>query len=196
MADINDWEEFEETNNKLENTNLNKNIESEEIIKPKEEKKPEIKKVENVKFEEKKSETIKTNLKATETVSENKNNPNVSDLLSSEKDFLDLAVLSVAKIKDAKKLNKLTLTYLKQNIDLLCPTLESTKINELIKNLTVLFNTKRKAESEKDGKKPKNKQPTLSSGKAMDSAASKGILDEYEEDDYYSDENYEQDDFM
>jgi hypothetical protein len=114
--------------------------------------------------------------------------------LNTEKDFVDLAVLNIGKIKDSHKPSKFTFTYLKNSLDLLAPGLEADKIDQLIKDLTVMFNKKRKEESEKYGKKPKNKQPTINSGKAMETMAAKGKLDVYE-DDHVSD-NYENDDFM
>ncbi len=186
MADINDWEEYEETTQKADKLNLNNNFESEEIIKPKEEKKTTETKKESAKKPENKT--------ATETNTENKEATSQQGILSNEKDFVDLAVLSVAKIKDAKKLSKFTLTYLKKNLEGLCGDLEATRIDELIKNLTVLFNKKRKEESEKYGKKPKNKQPSLQSGKALESAAAKGKLDVYDDDEYSDD--YAEEDFM
>lgn len=185
MADINDWEEYEKTTQKLEKTNINNNFESEDLIKPKETK-PQVK--------DKKEATTKIEKKELET-EKKENDDNKQGLLANEKDFVDLAVLSVAKIKDANKLSKFTMSYLKKNIEELTPTIETARIDELIKNLTVLFNKKRKEESEKYGKKPKNKQPSLASGKAMDAATVKGKLDVYE-DDAYSDEDYGQDDFM
>ena len=128
-----------------------------------------------------------------------KNTPKNCDIninLNTEKDFIDLAVMNVGRIKDAKKPTKFTFTYLKNTMDLLAPTLEADKIDQLIKDLTVMFNKKRKEESDKNGKKPKNKQPSLVSGKAMDSLVMKGKLDVYE-DAHNSDENYDNaDDFM
>lgn len=199
MADINDWEEYEETTEKAGKLNLNdkkNNFESEEIIKPKEEKKTsQTKKVDKKENEAKAPKTESNPSNSLINVGDNKEsilNPQGS--LVNEKDFVDLAVLSVAKIKDANKLNKFTLSYLKKNLEELGPSLETGRIDELIKNLTVLFNKKRKEESEKYGKKPKSKQPSIVAGKALDSAAAKGKLDVYD-DEEYSDE-YEADDFM
>lgn len=202
MADINDWEEYEETTEKAGKLSLNdkkaNNFESEEIIKPKEEKKAtETKKAENPK-EASTAKAQKTEPKPSDSSlnsTENKESIlNQQAALTNEKDFVDLAVLSVAKIKDANKLGKFTLSYLKKNIEELGPTLEAARIDELIKNLTVLFNKKRKEESEKYGKKPKSKQPSIVAGKALDSAAAKGKLDVYEDEEYSDD--YDNDDFM
>lgn len=115
--------------------------------------------------------------------------------LNTEKDFIDLALLNIGRIKDSNRPSKFTFTYLKNTLDLLTPNLEAEKIDQLIKDLTVMFNKKRKEESEKFGKKPKSKQPTINSGKAMESLASKGKLDVYEEQ-HASDDHYENDDFM
>ncbi len=196
MADINDWEEYEETTEKTGKMSLNNNLESEEIIKPKEEKKTkEPKKAENTTSTTKAQKTDPKPSDSSLNSTENKESIlNQQAVLTNEKDFVDLAVLSVAKIKDANKLGKFTLSYLKKNIEDLGPTLEAARIDELIKNLTVLFNKKRKEESEKYGKKPKSKQPSIVAGKGLDSAAAKGKLDVYE-DDVYSDD-YDNDDFM
>jgi len=190
MADINDWEEYEETTKKTDKSNPINNFESEEIIKPKEEKKTtEPKSVEN------KGSAIQ-NQKSETKLYENTTDEKTSQqgMLNNEKDFVDLAVLSVAKIKDANKLSKFTQSYIKKNLEELGSTLEAARIDELIKNLTVLFNKKRKEESDKYGKKPKSKQPSIVAGKALDSAAAKGKLDVYEDDEYS--DNYEDEDFM
>jgi len=121
-------------------------------------------------------------------------NVDININLNTEKDFIDLALLNIGRIKDSQKPSKFTFTYLKNTMDLLTPGLDADKIDQLIKDLTVMFNKKRKEESDKLGKKPKSKQPTINSGKAMESLSAKGKLDVYE-DDHISD-NYENDDFM
>lgn len=208
MADINDWEEYEETTAKAGKLSLtdkkgtsSSNIESEEIIKPKEEKKATAAKKTESKETSSSAKAQKTDLvKPSDSSSANASTENKESILNqqaplgNEKDFVDLSVLSVAKIKDANKLSKFTLSYLKKNIEELASTLEPARIDELIKNLTVLFNKKRKEESEKYGKKPKSKQPSIVAGKALDSAAAKGNLDVYDDDEYSDD--YDNDDFM
>jgi len=64
--------------------------------------------------------------------------------LVTEKDFTDLAVQSVSRIKAANKPSKFTFSYLKTNLDLLVPTLDGEKLDQLIKDLNVHFNKKRK----------------------------------------------------
>ena len=125
----------------------------------------------------------------TKSLEEQNLNDNMNQL-TNEKDFIDLSVLSAAKIKEAKKPVKFTMSYLKENLEELCPMLETRRVDEILRNVTALFNKKRKEESEKYGKKPKSKTPTLMAGKAIDSAASKGKLDVYEEE-YYSEEDEE-----
>ena len=115
-------------------------------------------------------------------------NINDTELLESEKDFIDLSVISVAKIKEANKPTKFTMSYLKQNLEELCPVMETNRVDEILRNLTTLFNKKRKEESEKYGKKPKKAGVSLQSGKAMDSATAKGKLDVYDDEEYYSEE--------
>jgi len=201
MADIKDWEEYEETTEKSLKLNLKgkkNNFESEEIIKPKEERKiitgPKKAESKDSSSSAKAQKTDSNPLDSSNKVGENKEKILIPQgALANEKDFIDLAVLSVAKIKDAKKLSKLTLSYLEKNIEELGLTLETARIDELIKSLTVLFNKKRKEESEKYGKKPKSKQPSIVAGKALESAAAKGNLDVYD-DDQYSDD-YDDDDY-
>jgi hypothetical protein len=114
--------------------------------------------------------------------------------LNVEKDFIDLAVLNVSRVKSAGKPSKFTLTYLKQNLDLLAPTLEADKIDSLIKDLTVMFNKKRKEESEKSGKKTnKNKAPNINTGNVR--KAEKMTFDDNEEF-HGEEEDYDEDDFM
>jgi hypothetical protein len=121
-------------------------------------------------------------------------NVDVNINLNTEKDFVDLAVKNIGRIKDSQKPSKFTFTYLKNTLDLLTPALEADKIDQLIKDLTVMFNKKRKEESVKYGKKSKNKQPTINAGKGMESLAAKGILDVYVDENVSDD--YENDDFM
>jgi hypothetical protein len=112
-------------------------------------------------------------------------------IMTTEKEFVDLAVNGVAKIKSANKPTKFTLSFLKNNIEQLGPTLEPEKLDQLIKDLTALFNKKRKEESDK-GKGKKSKQPTINSGKAVDKLDRMGeiqVEDDYEEDEYYDDED-------
>ena len=113
--------------------------------------------------------------------------------LKIEKDFIELATVNVAKIKEAKLPSKLSLSYLKHSIDLLGPSLDSEKIDNLIKGLTVMFNQKRKEENEKAGKQKKIKY-VQKGGKAQDQISSLSE-NKYDKDDY-GDEDFEDDDFM
>lgn len=113
--------------------------------------------------------------------------------LKIEKDFIDLAVSNVSRIKDAKLPTKFSVTYLKQNLDLLGPTLDSEKIDYLIKGLTVMFNQKRKEENEKAGKQKKIKY-VQKAGKIQDQISS---LTETYDNNYNEDEDdYDDDAFM
>ena len=53
--------------------------------------------------------------------------------LNVEKDFIDLAIKNTNKIKDSNKPQVFTFSYLKNTLELLCPTLESYQISDLIK---------------------------------------------------------------
>jgi hypothetical protein len=115
--------------------------------------------------------------------------------LVTEKDFIDCAVKNVSKIKEANKPSKFTYTYLKNSIDLLGPTLDGDKLNSLIKDLTVMFNKKRKEESDKT-KKPGKDKPSVSAGKGLDRAEKMGALEDYGKIDDVEEENYDEDDFI
>ena len=117
--------------------------------------------------------------------------------LVNEKDFIDLAVKTVSRIKEANKPSKFSFTYLKNTIDLLAPTLDGDKLDQLIKDLTVQFNKKRKEESEKSGKKPGKGKPSVSAGKGLDRAEKMGAFEDFGvKDDFEGDEDYEEDDFI
>ena len=115
--------------------------------------------------------------------------------LVTEKDFIDCAVKNVSKIKEANKPSKFTYTYLKNSIDLLGPTLDADKLNSLIKDLSVMFNKKRKEESDKS-KKPGKDKPSVSAGKGLDRAEKMGALEDYGKVDAVEEENYDEDDFI
>ena len=53
--------------------------------------------------------------------------------LVTEKDFIDLAVQSVSRIKAANKPSKFTFSYVKTGLDLLGPTLDGDKLDQLIR---------------------------------------------------------------
>jgi len=117
--------------------------------------------------------------------------------LLNEKDFIDLATFNASNIKSAAKPSKFTFTYLKNTLDLLAPTLEADKIDQLIKSLNVLHNQKRKEESDK-GKKTTKGKPAINIGKGTRLEAS-GALDAFsgmKEKQENLDEDFEEDDFM
>jgi hypothetical protein len=117
--------------------------------------------------------------------------------LVTEKDFIDLAVRNVSKIKGANKPSKLTHIFLKHSIELLGPTLDGDKLDMLIKDLTVMFNKKRKEESEKAGKKPASKaKPSVSAGKGLDRAEKMGAFEDFGLEDEIQEDDYDQDDFI
>ena len=119
-------------------------------------------------------------------------NNNIS--LSLEKDFIELAQQNAAKINEAKRPSQFTFSYLKNLIELLAPSLDSARINDLIKAITVVFNKKLKEEGA--GSKSKLKKPNINTGKAIDRNDKKGIIQEYGGRDDYEEEEYEDDDFM
>jgi hypothetical protein len=117
--------------------------------------------------------------------------------LVNEKDFIDLAVKNVTRIKEANKPSKFTFTYLKQSLDLLTPTLDGDKLDQLIKDLTIAFNKKRKTEIEKKPGKTGKAKPSVSAGKGLDRAEKMGAFEDYgRNEDANLDEDYEEDDFI
>jgi hypothetical protein len=115
--------------------------------------------------------------------------------LTTEKDFIDLAVHNVGRVKSANRPTKFLFSYLKHTIDLLVPSLESEKINALVKDLNAYCTKKKKEENDKAGKKPKTSAPAINVSKAVDRAEKLGAFedfgakkDEYVEDDYIEDD--------
>ena len=83
--------------------------------------------------EEKVKKTLElTRLKQAEKfLGKEQQNNNIS--LSLEKDFIELAQQNAARINDAKRPSQFTFSYLKNSIELLAPSLDSDRINDLIK---------------------------------------------------------------
>ena len=116
--------------------------------------------------------------------------------LVNEKDFIDLAIKNVTRIKEANRPSKFSYTYLKNSLDLLAPTLDGDKLDALIKDLTIAFNKKRKLESDKKGSKAGKAKPSVSTNKALDRAEKMGALDDFGTEDVNYEEDYEEDDFI
>jgi hypothetical protein len=114
--------------------------------------------------------------------------------LVTEKDFVDLAVQNVSRINAAKKPGKFAFTYLKHNLDLLCPTLTQEQIYQLHQDITVLLNKKNKETSNKTGKKTSSK-PTINDSKGISKMDQLGKI-EVKEQIVDDEEAYEEDDFM
>jgi hypothetical protein len=117
--------------------------------------------------------------------------------LTTEKDFIDLAVHNVARVKAANKPTKFLFSYLKNTIDLLATSLESEKINTLVKDLNAHYNKKKKEENDKAGKKPKTTAPTILVSKAIDRAEKMGAFEDFgAAQDDYNEDDYIEDDFI
>ena len=74
--------------------------------------------------------------------------------LKAEKDYIDLATKSAARINNLGKGNKFTLEFLRGSIEELLPTLDEDSMEELIKSIKIISTKKSK---EKGGKKKNNK---------------------------------------
>lgn len=72
--------------------------------------------------------------------------------LKVEKDYIDLATRSVAKINDVSKGTKFTLAFLKSSIEQLLPSLDDDSMENLIKTVKILS-----VKKSKGGKKKKDK---------------------------------------
>jgi hypothetical protein len=116
--------------------------------------------------------------------------------LNTEKDFIDLAVSNVGRVKSANKPQKFMFSYLKNTLDLLAPNMESEKISQLVKELTAHYTKKKKEESALAGKKPKT-GPSIVMNKGVDRADRLGGLEDFGgRDEPFEDEEYVEDDFM
>jgi hypothetical protein len=116
--------------------------------------------------------------------------------LVTEKDFVDLSISNVSRIKSANKPSQFTLKYLKNSIELLGPTLDADKLDVLIKDLTVIFNKKLKEKTIVTKQNVNKAKPTQSTGKGLDRAEKMGALDDFGGRDDLDDEDYEEDDFI
>ena len=72
------------------------------------------------------------------------------------------------------------------------------RLDNLIKDLTFLFNKKRKEDSEKSGKKPAAKaKPSVSAGKGLDRAEKMGAFEDFGvKEDFDGEDDYYEDDFI
>ncbi len=144
-----DWETQLEEETIKEETNKFAG-ESEEIVKPQ---------VTQVKTEQKQEVKVEKVLQADGFDFKDTNRTVIRDVkpapekLNLEKDFIDLAAHNVGKVQQANKPSRLTLLYLKQNLDLLAPTLDADKLDELIQDLKVIYNKKVKTSSKPVAKK-------------------------------------------
>ena len=176
MAD--DWEEelaIEQEKEKKEEEEKKK----EEAKKLEEQKKKEEAKK---KEEERKKEEEKK--KKEEQEKKKKENPNDNNIaLKTEKDFIELAVLNSSKIKKANPLPIFTLSYLKNIVELLGPTLDLNQINEILNIINKEFNQKLK--EDKKIKKVSNKVNINVGMMNM-----KNKIEDH--DDYYDDDNEEE----
>lgn len=103
-------------------------------------------------------------------------------LLENEADFQKLGVTVAAKLnKNPKTPLKYKAVFLKETMDHLGSLLDLKTINDMIRDLTKIFNDKRNKES---GKKPsqKNKKPKIAAGKGIDTSGKRQPTDDNGED--------------
>ena len=178
MAD--DWEEelaIEQEKEKKEEEEKKK----EEQKKKEEEKK---KKEEQKKKEEERKKEEEKKKKEEEEKKKNQK-PDANNLiLKTEKDFLELATINASKIKKANPLPIFTLSYLKNIVELLGPTLDVNQINEILNLTNKVFNQKLK-----EGEKIKNisKKASINVGKMN---VKNGVIEDHDDD--YDDDNEEE----
>ncbi len=78
--------------------------------------------------------------------------------LKVEKDYIDLATRSAAKINDVGKGAKFTLEFLKGSIEELLPTLDEDSMENFIKTIKIVSTKKTKEKGTKGGKKKNQKE--------------------------------------
>lgn len=113
---------------------------------------------------------------------------NEQKALELEKDYIQLAQKSAAKINEAKRPVAFSYTYLKCCLDELLDILPQNKVNDLYKVISTVFNKKLKEE----GGKKSSKKPNIKVGKNVQSDNKKGKI--YEDEAGY-DEDYEEEEF-
>lgn len=105
--------------------------------------------------------------------------------LKVDKDFKELARKIAANINKAKQPSQFTLSFLKNSIEFLAPSLDSVQISDFMKALTIVYNNKSKEESA--GKKAQKKQNTAAGGdlrkKMLEDYGGRGEDHHEEEDD-------------
>lgn len=121
---------------------------------------------------------------------EEKNKKKVMEL---EKDYIQLAQKSAAKINEAKQPSAFTFSYLKTSFDLLLDTLPQAKLNELLKIIAIVFNKKLKEEKKEEGKTKKSNKPSIKDGKDVARDNKKGVIyEDNGDDEYYEEDEYDE----
>ena len=90
---------------------------------------------------------------------------NLDILLKVEKDYIDLATRSAAKINDVGKGAKFTLEFLKSSIEELLVTLDENSMEDFIKTIKIISTKKSKEKGGKKGNKKKEKEDPKSETK-------------------------------
>lgn len=130
-----------------------------------------------------------------ENKKESKKEEDTNIELNVEKDFIQLAQKNAAKINSANKLPLYTLSYLKNSVELLGPSLSTEMLRGLMDSISVIYNMKLKADG---NKKKTNKNPSIKMGKSITRDEKKGLYRAYggEEQEEEEEEEYNDDDFM
>ena len=177
-----DWEEDLKLEQEKEEKEKKKK-EEEEKKKEEEKRKKEEEDKKRKEEEEKKKKEEEEKKKKDKSISNN-------ILLKTQKDFIELAQSNSSKIKKAKPLPIFTLSYLKNIVELLGPTLELNQINDILNLTNKVYNQKLQEDT-----KIKKKSNKVNINVVMMNVKNKieDNLDDYDDDNEEEEEEEEQD---
>ena len=177
-----DWEEDLKLEQEKEEKEKKKKEEEEK-------KKEEEKRKKEEEDKKRKEEEEKKKKEEEEKKKKDKSNSN-NILLKTQKDFIELAQSNSSKIKKAKPLPIFTLSYLKNIVELLGPTLELNQINDILNLTNKVYNKKLQEDTKK--KKVSNKV-NINVGMMNVKNKIEDNLDDYDDDNEEEEEEEEQD---
>ena len=184
-----DWEEDLKLEQEKEKEEEEKKKKDEEEKRKKEEEEKEKKKKKEEEEKKKKEEEEKK--KKEEEQKKKKDNSNSNNIvLKTQKDFIELAQSNSTKIKKANPLPIFTLSYLKNIVELLGPTLELNQINDILNLTNKVYNQKLQEDQKK--KKVSNKV-NINVGMMNVKNKIDYNIDDYDDDNEEEEEEEEQD---
>ena len=177
-----DWEE---------DLKLEQEKEEKEKKKKEEEKKKKEEEKRKKEEEDKKRKEEEEKKKKEEEDKKKKDKSNSNNiLLKTQKDFIELAQSNSSKIKKAKPLPIFTLSYLKNIVELLGPTLELNQINDILNLTNKVYNQKLQEDTKI---KKKSNKVNINVGMMNVKNKIEDNLDDYDDDNEEEEEKEEQD---